>query len=219
MHKECFPAEGWKILKKLKDIANKHNAVLGGETALALHIGHRISVDLDFFTVTEFRVESLISGIRKTSSSFNVIAEGEDFLTANVDGIKISVFKYDYPFMDKLTSYKGIKIAGLLDIAAMKIIAVSQRGTKRDFIDLYFILQNTPFYKIACHMIKRFGRERINPVHIGKSLVYFSDADSNPEPEYVKGKDVRWDKIKTFFKLHIRQIVFDLDAAMKNQEQ
>ena len=125
--------------------------------------------------------------------------------------------KYDYPFTDKLTSYKGIKIAGLLDIAAMKIIAVSQRGTKRDFVDLYFILQDIPFHKMAGHIIKRFGQERINPVHIGKSLVYFTDADSNPEPQYLKGKDVKWDKIKKFFKSHVRQIVFDLDAAIKDQ--
>jgi len=219
MHKECFPAQGWKVLEKIKSIANKNSAVLGGGTALALHIGHRISIDLDFFTVKPFRVDSLISGIRKASSSFNIIAEGEDFLTAGVDGIKVSVFKYDYPFTDKLTSYKGTKIAGLLDIAAMKTVAVSQRGTKRDFVDLYFILQDIPFHKIAGHIIKHFGQERINPVHIGKSLVYFTDADSNPEPQYLKGKDVKWDKIKRFFKSHVRQIVFDLDAAIKDQEK
>ena len=55
-----------------------------------------------------------------------------------------------------------------------------------------------PFYKIAEHMIKRFGKERINPVHIGKSLVYFSDADSNPEPIYMKGKYINWEKAKKF---------------------
>lgn len=218
MHKECFPKEGWKVLEKIKDIAVKNSAVLGGGTALALHIGHRMSVDLDFFTGKPFRVETLISDIRKLSSSFNVIAEGEDFLTANVDGIKVSLFKYDYPFTDRLTSCKGIKVAGPLDIAAMKIIAVSQRGTKRDFVDLYFLLQDIPFHRIAAHTVKRFGPERINPVHIGKSFVYFSDADSDPEPQYLKGKEVKWDKIRKFFRSHVKQIVFDLDAAVKEQE-
>jgi hypothetical protein len=64
-------------------------------------------------------------------------------------------------------------------------------------------------------MVRRFGKGRINPVHIGKSLVFFSDADSNPEPEYVKGRDVSWEKIRSFFKNHVRQLVLDLDAAVK----
>lgn len=106
-------------------------------------------------------------------------------------------------------------VAGILDIASMKVIAISQRGTKRDFIDLYVILQEVPFHKIAEHMINRFGKERINPLHIGKSLVYFSDAESNPEPEYVKGKEIKWDKIKKFFKGHAKQFVLDLDIAHK----
>lgn len=97
----------------------------------------------------------------------------------------------------------------------MKVIANSQRGTKRDFIDLFFILQNTPFYKVAEHMVKRFGKERINPIHLGKSLVYFSDADSNPDPEYIKGKELSWDNVKKFFRNHVKQFVFDLDMAVK----
>jgi hypothetical protein len=98
----------------------------------------------------------------------------------------------------------------------MKVIAISQRGTKRDFVDLYSILQDIPFHRIAEHMIKRFGKERVNPIHIGKSLSYFSDAESNPDPEYIKGKSVKWDIVKKFFKRHARQFTLDLDAALKD---
>jgi hypothetical protein len=100
----------------------------------------------------------------------------------------------------------------------MLILFISQRETKRDFIDLYFILQYMPFHKLAEHMVRRFGRERINPIHIGKSLVYFSDAESNPEPEYVKGREVSWDKIKKFFRQHVKQFVLDIDTAVKNHK-
>lgn len=182
---------------------------------MALHLGHRISQDLDMFTHVEFKVESLISGIRKTGYSFNIISEGEGYLTADVGGIKISFFKYDYPFIEKPVIYRDVQIAGIHDIAAMKIIAISQRGTKRDFIDMYFVLQDIPFHKLSCHMVKRFGKERINPVHIGKSLVYFSDADSDPEPEYARGREVSWDKVKKFFKSHVKQFVLDLATAVK----
>ncbi|MEW6215946.1 MAG: nucleotidyl transferase AbiEii/AbiGii toxin family protein [Nitrospirota bacterium] len=108
-----------------------------------------------------------------------------------------------------------MQIAGVLDIATMKVIAISQRGTKRDFIDMYFILQDIPFHKVARHMIKHFGKERINPVHIGKSLVYFSDAESNPEPEYIRVREASWDKVKKFFKGHIKQFVLDLTTTVK----
>jgi predicted nucleotidyltransferase component of viral defense system len=218
MHKECFPERGWKVLLKLKTLVTKYKAMLAGGTALAFHIGHRISNDLDFFTNVSFNSEAIITGIRKTGYSFNLISEGEGYLIVEVEGLKISIFKYDYPFLEKATMYKGIRISGILDIASMKVIAVSQRGTKRDFIDLYFILQEIPFHKLADHMVKRFGKERVNPIHIGKSLVYFSDAESNPEPEYIKGKEVSWDKIKKFFRQHVKQFVLDIDTAVKNRK-
>ena len=216
MHKECFPEKGWKVLLGLKNLFTKYNAILAGGTALALHIGHRISADLDFFTDVSFNIEAIIKGIRKSGYSFQIISEGEGYLIVEVEGLKVSIFEYDYPFLEKATMYKGVRIAGILDIASMKVIAISQRGTKRDFIDLYFVLQYMPFHKLAEHMVRRFGKERINPVHIGKSLVYFSDAESDPEPEYIKGGEVSWDTIKRFFRHHVKQLILDLDLAIKN---
>jgi len=215
MHKECFPEHDWVILKSLKDVFTKYKAILAGGTACALHLGHRISMDLDFLTRMDVHIESVISEIRKAGHSFQIISEGEGYLVGTIDGMKVSLFTYEYPFLEKTVIYEGIRVAGVLDLASMKVIAISQRGTKRDFADLYGILQEVPFHKIASHMVKRFGKGRINPVHIGKSLVYFSDADSHPEPEYVKGRDVSWEKIKSFFKSHVKQFVLDLDTAVK----
>ncbi len=215
IYKKSFPDAGWRVLKNLKVMLKKHKAILAGGTALALRLGHRISADLDFFTEEDFDVESVISDIKKTKLRFQVISEGEKYLIAYVEGIKFSIFKYEYPFMEKPLLHEGIPIGGILDIASMKVIVISQRGTKRDFVDLYFILQGIPFHRIAEHMIKRFDRERINPLHIGKSLVYFSDAESNPEPEYIKGKEVSWEKVKKFFRSHVKQFVYDIDEAVR----
>lgn len=202
-------------MRNLSGMLSRYKAVLAGGTALALYLGHRISVDLDFFTAAGFNNEAVISEIRKTKTPFRLFSEGEGYLIAEVGGIKTSLFKYEYPFLEKLTVYESIRIAGVLDIASMKIIALSQRGTKRDFVDLFFILRELPFHKIAEHMVRRFGRERINPVHIGKSLVYFSDAEAHPEPEYVKGKEVNWPKVKDFFRNHVKQFTLDIDIAVK----
>lgn len=215
MHRECLTKEGWEVLATLKPILLKHEAVLAGGTALALQIGHRMSLDLDFFTTKVFNSEPIISAIRKTGQSFRILAEEEGHIVMDIEGVKFSLFHYAYPFLDKPARYQGINIAGILDIAAMKIIAVSQRGTKRDFVDMYFILQNIPFHKVAEHMVRRFGKERVNPVLIGKALAYFADADSNPEPEYIKIM-VKWEKIKTFFKQHAKQFVLDLINALDN---
>lgn len=211
MHRACLPGKGWKVLDSLKDTLTGYQAIMAGGTALALHMGHRMSVDLDFFTTTLFRVDSLVSAIRKTGQSFRILAESEDHLVADIEGVKFSLFRYEYPFMERPSTYSGIEIAGVLDIAAMKIIAISQRGAKRDFVDLYIILQNIPFHKVAEHMVRRFGKERINPVVTGKALVYFSDADSDPEPEYI-GKKMKWEAIKIFFRQHVKQFVLDLNA-------
>ena len=215
LHKECFPREGWPVLLALRGMLADYKAILGGGTALALHLGHRVSVDLDFFTNAGFENETVISGIRKTGMTFRILSEGDGHLIADVAGVKTSLLRYEYPFIEKPVIYRGISVAGVVDIASMKIIAVSQRGMKRDFVDLYFILQDVPFHKIAGHMTARFGRERINPVHIGKSMIYFSDAESNPEPEYTKGKEVAWARVKEFFRRHVKQFTLDLDEAIQ----
>jgi len=216
MHRDCLPEKGWEVLRSLRGMLKKHHAVLAGGTALALHIGHRVSEDLDFFTGEEFRGESIISEIRKTGNPFRIISEGEGYLVADVAGIKVSLFKYDYPFLEKPMMLDDIQVAGILDIASMKVIAISQRGTKRDFIDLFFIIQEMPFHKVAEYLVRRFGKERINPVHTGKSLAYFSDAESDPEPLYVKGRELKWDTVKKFYKHHVKQFVLDLDIALKD---
>jgi hypothetical protein len=215
MHKDCFPEKGWQVLASLKSVICKYNAILAGGTALAFQLGHRISYDLDLFTDIDFRVESVISDIRKTGLPFQIVSEGAGYITADVNGIKFSLFEYEYPFLEKPLILKGIKVAGILDISSMKVIAISQRGTKRDFSDLYCVLQDIPFHKISRHMFLRFGKERINPIHIGKSLVYFSDADSNPEPNYLESNILDWEMIRKFYRNHVRQFVLDLETAGK----
>lgn len=190
-------------------------ATLAGGTALALQLGHRISHDLDFFTLEDFNIDNAIAAIRKTGLPYRITSEGDGTLNAEIDGIKVSLLRFDHPFLETPLLVDGIRVAGILDIAAMKVIAISQRGLKRDFVDLYFILLEKPFHRIAEHMVQRFGPERVPPLHIGKSLVYFADADGNPEPAYSKGNAVKWIEVKKFFQQHVKQFVLDLDAAVK----
>jgi hypothetical protein len=90
-----------------------------------------------------------------------------------------------------------------------------QRGAKRDYVDLYWILQDVPFSKIAENMISRYGANRVNPLVIGKALVFFQDADSDPDPKYL-GKRTAWEKIKKYLTDHVQQFVLDIQKAVKD---
>ncbi len=215
MHLKCLPPEARELLKKLNKIVRAREFILAGGTGLALHLGHRSSVDLDFFTQKAFSVEKVFQEMRRLNLNPKVLEESEGSLTVTVDGTKVSVFRYQYPFVEEMKEADGVPVAGVIDIASMKIIAISQRGAKRDFYDLYFVLQDVPFRKVAENMVKRFGTDRVNPVLIGKSLVYFSDADVDPEPRLL-GKEkppLKWDKVKKFFADNVQQMVLDMERA------
>ncbi len=209
MHTECLSASALAVLKRFKDIAAEREFVLAGGTAAALRLGHRRSVDFDFFTRKSFSNAKVFQAIIRLDVQVDTLQDEPGTLTITVDKVKISIFHYPYQFMEKLHVVFGISVAGLIDIASMKILAINQRGAKRDFVDLYFILQQIPFLRVAENMLARFGAERINPVVIGKALVYFADADPDPEPEYL-GKKKDWRSIKRFFTDHVQQFVLDL---------
>lgn len=200
-------------MRKLNKPVRAHKAVLAGGTGLALQLGHRISVDLDFFTGTPFSTDNVFQEMRRVGLNPRLLEESEGSLTVTIDGTKVSLFRYPYPFIEEMKDADGVPVAGVIDIASMKIIAASQRGAKRDFFDLYFILQDVPFRKIAENMINRFGNDRLNPVHIGKSLVFFNDADTDPDPRMLGNDNPSWEGVKNFFIKNVRQMVLDMEGA------
>ncbi|HOC37784.1 MAG TPA: nucleotidyl transferase AbiEii/AbiGii toxin family protein [Thermodesulfobacteriota bacterium] len=213
LHQRCIPAQTLTILSALKTVLTGQHFLLAGGTALTLYLGHRISADLDFFSEQPFSTDQLYRRIEHEGLQPVVIQEDESTLTCTVAETKVSFFHYPYPFIDEKTEWEGVELAGVLDIAAMKMIAVAQRGAKRDFVDLYFVARDVPFRKIAENAVHRFGPNRINPVHMGKSLVYFSDAELDPDPQYCCADLPSWNSIKQFFTKSIHQLVFDLQRA------
>ena len=212
MHTECLDQRALALLSKMKKVVSSHGFVLAGGTAAALYLRHRKSVDFDFFSAKPFSGDELLGNIKKLNLSPALLQEEKGTLTLSINGVKVSFFHYPYPFLEKPSRLSGIPVAGVIDIAAMKTLAITQRGAKRDFTDLYFILQDVPFPKIAANMIERFGKDRINPVIVGKALVYFEDAEADPDPEYL-GRKKDWKVIKRYFVDHVQQLVLDLQKA------
>ena len=172
---------------------------LAGGTALALQTGNRKSIDLDFFTEDkEFNVKKLIASF-VGESDWRVIVEENNTIYGELFRAKVSFIAY--PFFvpkQKPIFYGTVRILSPLDIAVMKIIAVSQRGRKRDFFDLYWCAHNLePLEKTIKRLKIQYPTVAHNYHHILKALVYFADAESDPEP--VIYFDANWKQVRKFF--------------------
>jgi len=115
---------------------------LAGGTALALQIGHRTSVDFDFYTPKHFDAKELYEEIEKVFEDKAVkTADAEDTLFCTINQVSTSFFWYKYKLIKKLKKIEGVWVASIEDIAAMKFIAINHRPEKRDYIDIYFLLR------------------------------------------------------------------------------
>jgi len=177
---------------------------LAGGTGVALQLRHRFSLDLDFFTKKDIATKTLIQKI-KTRGKFSIERETENTLIGIFNGIRVSFLKYDYPLLFDLKQIEGIRIADLRDIGCMKIDAISSRGMKRDFVDLFFICREVISLKNLLSLFKRkYKSVNYNMMHILKSLAYFEDAENNPMPKMIVSAS--WQEIKNFFKKEIKKI-------------
>ena len=125
-----------ELLKEIQELPLLENFYLVGGTALALHLGHRISIDLDFFTANEFNTASIIDSL-KEKYTISLLAQATNSLTVNIDSVKTDFIRHNYPLLKPILLIDGIKLASIKDIAAMKFNSTMNRGSKKDFFDIY----------------------------------------------------------------------------------
>jgi hypothetical protein len=151
-HWEAVPEGIQALLTDLGQIPALRPFYLAGGTAVALRLGHRVSRDLDFFSETDSldkpRREEIIAALRAIGSTVTVQRSAFTTLVLLADMHHLSFFSYAYDLVDKVNDLNGVRVAGLLDVALMKIDALSDRGLRRDFVDLYAIAQQTPLETI-----------------------------------------------------------------------
>ncbi len=183
---------------------------LAGGTALALQTNHRKSVDLDFFTrQADFDTKKLLAYFID-SPNWKTTVEDKNTIYGKLLGVKVSFIAY--PFFvpkQKMLQYGAVKILAPIDIAVMKIIAISQRGRKRDFFDLYWCANNLePLEKIIKRLKRQYPSVAHDYHHILKALVYFEDAESDPAPEI--NFQANWREVKEYFNKEITKIMKDI---------
>ncbi|MCX5666948.1 MAG: nucleotidyl transferase AbiEii/AbiGii toxin family protein [Candidatus Omnitrophica bacterium] len=181
------------------------DAYLAGGTAAALQLGHRLSVDFDFFTDREFIPKVFAANLSKLGS-FSVDEADKGTVLGVFKGVKFSLFSYKYPLIFPALNYSAVRIADIRDIAAMKIDAIASRGAKRDFVDLYFICgAGYTLEEILKFYHKKYGKAvSANIIHIQKSLVFFNDAEPERMPKMLK--EARWQEIKRYFEREIKKL-------------
>jgi predicted nucleotidyltransferase component of viral defense system len=171
---------------------------LAGGTALTLQADHRISVDLDFFTQhKDFDIEKINSTLSTHQWTTSLKEKGT--IHGELIGAKISFLAYPY-FVPKqpFITHGSINILDAQDIAVMKIIAISQRGRKRDFFDLYWYIKNRePLIDVLERVKIQYPDTKHNYHHIIKSLSYFEEAEEDPQPQIYFA--ATWDQVKKHF--------------------
>ncbi|MEK7637200.1 MAG: nucleotidyl transferase AbiEii/AbiGii toxin family protein [Patescibacteria group bacterium] len=172
---------------------------LAGGTALALQAGHRRSLDLDFFTLdSDFDTKKLLSNFARYKN-WETTVEEKNTIYGELSKSKISFIAYPF-FLPKqnFLRYGSIRILNQLDIAVMKITAISQRGKKRDYFDLYWCANNVESLEDIIKRLKiQYPSVAHNYHHILKSLVFFEDAETDPNPEIYF--DATWAQVKKYF--------------------
>ncbi len=181
---------------------------LAGGTALALLLGHRESIDFDWFTSTPFTPEQIENRLAPHGELMITEAKPNTFHGLFND-VQVTWLYYPHPLLEPsitLIEMPHLRIASPLDIGTMKLIAASQRGAKKDFIDLYALEQ----YGITVPMLlsrlsEKFPDKVINYYHIVKSLVFFDDAEQEPMPRMLR--DLDWNEVKNYFKIQQKPLL------------
>lgn len=200
-HYQTLPTDTKKALDFLSAEIwlKKSKWYLAGGTALALQVGNRKSLDLDFFTDQKnFDVKKLLA--RFIDNKYWVTdVEEENTVYGRLFDAKISFIAYPFFVPKQKPLWHGtVRVLNKLDIAVMKITAISQRGKKRDFLDLYWCAKNIePLEQIIKRLKVQYPSVAHDYHHILKALVYFEEAESDPEPEIYFDAD--WLEVKKFF--------------------
>jgi len=190
-------------LVKLNQSLILKNFYLAGGTGLALQLGHRISIDLDFFSIKKFNPELLAIQIKELGK-FSIESKAEGTLHGILNGVKITFLYYPYPLLYPFKEFERVNVADYLDIACMKLNAISSRGSKKDFIDFYFICKKISLKKIFKLFEKKYKEVDFNMTHIFKSLCYFEQADKEPLPKMFD--EVSWTNVKKFFRENVKDL-------------
>ena len=190
----------------MSTVKDLNSFALAGGTALALQLGHRISLDLDFITEQLFDSFSLFETIgqsyeiENSSTTTNSLSL---FIKWQESSVKVDCIRHNYPRLKPWLTVSEIRLFSLEDIAAMKLNAVANRGAKKDFYDIHALLSCFTLPEMLGFFEVKY--QKMNSFTVTKSLAYFEDADLEPDPLSLVA--ITWEQIKADLQQILRNAV------------
>lgn len=196
MHAEILTDTQLEVLRTVAPFARDTGFYLSGGTAVALHLGHRRSLDFDWFAPLDFDPDVLEERLLALLSSVTITAKEDGTLHALASGVQLSFLRYRYPFLQPVVRWDEFEcdLGSVPDLAAMKVAAVANRGSRKDFVDLYSIgVSGLTLPEMVDLYRRRFTNDDL--AHVVRSLTYFNDAEREPMPEMLW--PMSWNEMKS----------------------
>ncbi len=187
MRKEVLTKEQIKLLPLMAEFSRDFGLV--GGTAIALHLGHRRSVDFDLFSKKKFGNQSLLNKIRRHFTTDEIIVNTLGELTLMVKGVKCTFYQFPWR-LDYPVTFEGIRLADLATLAAMKAFALGQRAKWKDYVDLYFIIKDHFSIAEISQQGKKFFAGNFNEKLFRSQLAYFAGIHYEEQVEFMPGFEV-----------------------------
>ena len=202
LHYETIAPETLSLLRGLMNEPLLVDTRLVGGTALALQLGHRSSIDLDLFghfSCDEIELRKILA----SHGELQVINTSTNVKLFTVNGVKVDIVNYDSLWIDEMVMEEGLRLASVQEIAAMKVRAIVGRGTRKDFVDLYYLLQRFTMKEILDLFRKKYPD--VNDFIAIRSLTYFEDAEQAPMPLMHTADS--WDAMKAYISKSVMEIL------------
>jgi hypothetical protein len=197
MYKNILSIDQEKLLPLVKSFSQNYYLYLVGGTAIALHLGHRRSIDFDLFTDKTFSPMHIRTKLLTSYQIDQTFSQGEGELTVLINKVKITFFHYPF-VINKMIDFDNIVyLPDLLTLGAMKAFALGRRAKWKDYVDLYFIFQKYSFQELVNKTSNIFQNE-FNEKLFRTQLGYFKDIDYSEEIEYMSGFEKKDEEIKLF---------------------
>jgi hypothetical protein len=206
LHADVLPPEQREALRQLGRPATECGFYLGGGTALAAHLGHRQSQDLDWFTGENIEDPlALAKELQSLGAELRIGSVGRAGLHGDVRGVRTSFLEYPHPTLASFLAWPEVacQLASLDDLAAMKLLAIDQRGAKRDFIDVHALAS---LARPLAEMLELYRRKFVveDLTRVLCSLTYFDDAERDPMPKMLN--DIPWEQVKADIRAWVKAI-------------
>jgi len=201
LHLAALPHGSLDLLRKLSSHPALEQFALVGGTSLALRFGHRRSIDFDFFSPSSFDVEWLVHTLQQDFEGFEIKGTNQIGFNAFIEDLKIDFVTYRYPLLEPMETQEGIRMFSLRDVIGMKLGAITNRGAKKDFYDLYTLIQNFGVNDLIDIYQQKFPKH--DPMIVLRSMIYFEDAEDDEAPELLA--EITWDEIKDFIATSVKE--------------